>query len=99
LTSVLSLGYSHTVEEFNMFGVKKMVEFDEGTGPDRETVGYGVLIWAIMQGDRMVSVNEAALAFNTTPDVIKSALSTHSETYIIRRTGSDYIMPEGLFDS
>ncbi|WP_336800360.1 hypothetical protein [Kaistia sp. MMO-174] len=59
-------------------------DFDDDSDDSGLTVAHlcqSVATWSCMQ-QRSVSVAEAALAFNTTPDVVQHAINEHGGFYL-----------------
>ncbi len=50
------------------------VEGVDDAGVFMDGLGRALVTWAAMQGSRRLTVSDAALAFNTTPDVIREAV-------------------------
>lgn len=56
--------------------------WDQETGaPDISYFGNAIQVWAIFQ-NRTVTVAEAALTFNCTPDRIRQAIKAHRYMYL-----------------
>lgn len=47
---------------------------DAGTGVDFREFAHALTVWVLMQGRANVTVAEAALAWNTAPEVIREAV-------------------------
>jgi hypothetical protein len=55
-------------------------DHDSGT-PGLNLFANAVQVWAVLQ-ERPVTVNDAALAFNATPDVIRQAVEHHAWMFL-----------------
>lgn len=55
---------------------------DEDGAPREREFSHAVQMWAICQGRAVVTVQEAALAFNATPEVIRQAVEAHYWMYL-----------------